>query len=176
MKECEEVRAPALFFFCGAVPSLALGSPPDFSPIPILIHLPLPFDCEGYVFLLYSSVFFIAHGCVIKPSPCWEIWGDSLTAITSNLSLADCPSPAHLTTPSSCLPPSFSQFSLVAQSYSTLCDTMNHSTPGLPVHHQLPEFTQTQVHRVGDAIQPSHPLSAPSPPAPNPSQYQGLFQ
>ena len=51
---------------------------------------------------------------------------------------------------------------------------MNHSTPGLPVHHQLPDFTQTHVHRVGDAIQPSHPLSSPFPPAPNPSQYQGL--
>ena len=57
-----------------------------------------------------------------------------------------------------------------------LCDPMNHSTPGLPVHHQLPEFTQTHVHRVGDAIQPSHPLSSPSPSAPNPSQHQGLFQ
>ena len=53
---------------------------------------------------------------------------------------------------------------------------MNCSTPGLPVHHQLPEFTQTQVHRVGDAIQPSHQLSSPSPPAPNPSQHQGIFQ
>ena len=58
----------------------------------------------------------------------------------------------------------------------TLCDPMNRSTPGLPVHHQLPEFTQTHAHRVGDAIQPSHPLSPPSPPAPNPSQHQGLFQ
>ena len=58
----------------------------------------------------------------------------------------------------------------------TLGDPMNHSTPGLPVHHQLPEFTQTHVHRVSDAIQPSHPLSSPSPPAPNPSQHQSLFQ
>ena len=69
-----------------------------------------------------------------------------------------------------------SQFSSVAQSCPTLCDPMNHSTPGLPVHHQLPEFTQTHVHRVSDAIQPSHPLSSPSPPAPNPSQHQSLFQ
>ena len=68
------------------------------------------------------------------------------------------------------------QFSSVAQSCPTLCDPMNRSTPGLPVHHQLPEFTQTHVHRVGDAIQPSHPLSSPSPPAPNPSQHQSLFQ
>ena len=68
------------------------------------------------------------------------------------------------------------QFSSVIQSCPTLCDPMDCSTPGLPVHHQLPEFTQTHVHRVGDAIQPSHPLSSPSPLAPNPSQYQGLFQ
>ena len=53
---------------------------------------------------------------------------------------------------------------------------MNRSTPGLPVHHQLPEFTQTHIHRVGDAIQPSHPLVSPSPPALNLSQHQGLFQ
>ena len=68
------------------------------------------------------------------------------------------------------------KFSSVAQSCPTLCDPMNHSMPGFPVHHQLPEFTQTHVHRVGDAIQPSHPLSSPSPPASNPSQHQGLFQ
>ena len=68
------------------------------------------------------------------------------------------------------------QFSSVAQLCPTLCDPMNRSMPGLPVHHQLPELTQTHVHRVGDAIQPSHPLSSPSPPAPNPSQYQSLFQ
>ena len=58
----------------------------------------------------------------------------------------------------------------------TLCDPMNRSTPGLPVPHQLPEFTQTHIHRVSDALQPSHPLSSPSPPAPNPSQHQSLFQ
>ena len=68
------------------------------------------------------------------------------------------------------------QFSSVAQSCPTLCDPMNHSMPGLPVHYQLPESTQTHIHRVGDAIQPSHPLSSPSPPAHNPSQHQGLFQ
>ena len=66
--------------------------------------------------------------------------------------------------------------SSVVQSCQTLCDPMNCSTPGLPVHHQLPEFTHTHVHRVGDTIQPSHPLPSPSPPAPNPSQHQGLFQ
>ena len=71
------------------------------------------------------------------------------------------------------------QFSSIAQSCLTLCDPMNRSTPGLPVHHQLLEFTQTHVHWVSDAIQPSHPshpLSSPSPPAPNPSQHQSLFQ
>ena len=68
------------------------------------------------------------------------------------------------------------QFSSVTQSCLTLCDPMNCSTPGLPVHHQLLEFTQMDVHQVGDALQPSHPLLSPSPPAPNPSQHQSLFQ
>ena len=68
------------------------------------------------------------------------------------------------------------QFSSVTQSCLTLCDPVNCSTPGLPVHHKLSEFTQTHVHRVSDAIQPSHPLSSPSPPAPNPSQHQSLFR
>ena len=68
----------------------------------------------------------------------------------------------------------YTQFCSV-QSRPTLCDPMNRSTPGLPVHHRLPEFTQTHAHQVGDAIQPSHPLASPSPPAPNPSQHQSLF-
>ena len=68
------------------------------------------------------------------------------------------------------------QFTSVAQSCPTLCDPMNLSTPGLPVRHQLPEFTQTHIHQVSDAIQPSHPLSSPPLPAPNPSQHQSLFQ
>ena len=68
------------------------------------------------------------------------------------------------------------QFNSVAQSCPTLCDPMNRSTPGLPVHHQLSEFTQTHVRRVGDAVQPSHPLLSLSPPSSNPSQNQGLFQ
>ena len=67
------------------------------------------------------------------------------------------------------------QFSSVAQSCLALCDPMDRSISGLPVHHQLPESTQTLVHRVGDAIQPSHPLSSPSPPAANPSQHSGLM-
>ena len=68
------------------------------------------------------------------------------------------------------------QFSSVAQSCPSLCNPTGCNTPGLPVHHELPEFTQTHVHRVGDAIQPSHPLSSPSPPTFNPSQHQGLFR
>ena len=68
------------------------------------------------------------------------------------------------------------QFSSVTQLCPTLCNPMNHSMPGLPVYHQLPEFTQTHVHRVSDAIQPSHPLSSPSPTALNPSQHQSHFQ
>ena len=68
------------------------------------------------------------------------------------------------------------QFNSVAQLCPTLCNPMNCSTPGIPVHHQLPEFTQTHFHQVCDAIQPSHPLSSPFPPAPNASQHQTLFQ
>ena len=68
------------------------------------------------------------------------------------------------------------QFSSVTHSCPTLCNPMNCSTQSLPIHHQVLEFTETHVHRVGDAIQPSHPLSSPSPPAPSPSQHQSLFQ
>ena len=70
----------------------------------------------------------------------------------------------------------YQSVSSVTQSCLTLCDPMNRSTPGLPVHHQLLEFTQTHVHQVGDAIHPSHSLSSPSPPALNPSKHQSLFQ
>ena len=69
---------------------------------------------------------------------------------------------------------SFDFSSVQSLSHVRLCDPMNRSTPGLPVHHQLPEITQTHVHLVSDAIQPSHPLSSPFPPAPNPSQHQSL--
>ena len=81
----------------------------------------------------------------------------------------------HLRSPKRSLKHSV-QFISVAQSCPTLCDPMNPSTPGLPVHHHHPEFTQTHIHRVSDAIQPSHPLSSPSPPDPNPSQHQSLCQ
>ena len=100
-------------------------------------------------------------------------WGGSPQHQSLCICLLFTTGPQHLAQhPTHCSVP----FSSVAQSCPTLCDPMNRSTPGLPVHHQLLEFTQTQVHQVGDAIQPSHPLSSPSPPAPNPSQHQGLFQ
>ena len=73
-------------------------------------------------------------------------------------------------------PSIFPSISSVTQSCPTLCDPMNPSTPGLPVHHKLPEFTQTHIHWVQDAIQPSHPLSSPSPPAFNLTQHWGLFK
>ena len=75
-----------------------------------------------------------------------------------------------------CFLPLVQSVSSVAQSCSTLCDPMNCRTPGLPVHHHLPEFTQNHIHWVHDGIQPSHPLSSPSPPAFNLSQHQGLFR
>ena len=81
-----------------------------------------------------------------------------------------------LSHPQECILSPFLFFSSIAQSCLTLCDPMNHSMPGLAVHHQLPEFTQTHIHWVCDAIQPSLPLSSPSPPAPNLSQHQGLFK
>ena len=96
---------------------------------------------------------------------------------SSSVSLAlqeDSLPPSHLG--NSRFNPSLVQFSSVTQSCPTLCNPMNCSTPGLSVHHQLPEFTQAHVHWVGDAIQPFHPLSSPSPPASNPSQHQSLFQ
>ena len=138
-----------------------------------LVHNCLP-QCLGYntvffkkIFISYANWlyiylcdrgFFICLFCFVYKAPC----------IISSLNLQALYWKVE----------SFSsvQFSSVTQSYSTLCDPMNRSTPGLPIHHQLPEFTQTHVHRVSDAIQPSHPLSSPSPPAPNPSQHQSFFQ
>ena len=84
-----------------------------------------------------------------------------------------CAAAVSWTFPPLCLHNGMDSSSSVAQSCPTLCHPMNRSTPGLPVHHQLPEFTQTHVYQDGDAIQPSHPLSSPSPPAPNPSQPRG---
>ena len=109
--------------------------------------------------------------------PCWSLAQRSLLA-PRGYSPVLAHGPLRLHRNKGAASPSLAsvQFSSVAQSCLTLCDPMNHSTPGLPVHHQLSGFTQTHVHQVSDAIQPSHPLSSPSPPAPNPSQHQSLFQ
>ena len=147
-----------------------------------------------------SSIFFfniIIKGRIITLQYCdgfceTSTWiGHRHTYAPSLLTSLPPPSPTHPSkrsqSPSFLLPVSGSkfplavyfasvQFSSVAQLCPTLCDPMNPSTPGLPVHHQLPEFTQTHVHQVGDVFQPSHPLPSPSPPAPNPSQHQSLFQ
>ena len=93
---------------------------------------------------------------------CCDSWGPRESDTTERLNRTE-PFPS---------PFSSVQVSSVAQSCPTLCDPMNRSTPGLPVHHQLSEFIQTHVHQVGDAIHPSHPLSSPFPPAPNSSQHQ----
>ena len=91
-----------------------------------------------------------------SPISSWQVYGETMETVTDYFQSV--------------------QFSSVAQSCPALCDPMNCSTPGLPVHHQLPESTQTHVHCVSDAIQPSHPLSSPSPFAFNLSQHQGLFK
>ena len=90
------------------------------------------------------------------------------------IELSECNKPKFTRIGSKSLYCKWFQFSSVAQSCPTLCNPMICRTPGLPVHHQLPEFTQTHIHRVSDTIQPSHPLSSPSPPAPNPSQHQSF--
>ena len=94
--------------------------------------------------------------------------------LLQHVSLGDVGAQEGVLWPISSTGQSITMISVQSLSHVRLCDTMNHSTPGLPVHHQLPEFTETHVHRVGDAIQPSHPLSSPSPTAPNPSQHQSF--
>ena len=113
------------------------------------------FDLQNYLEAMYFSTFLLIHHCSVQTPQ-------------SHLSQA-------LQHPTGMLS-GLSSVSLVAQSCLTLGDPMKHSTPSLPVHHQLPEFTQTHVHRVSDAIQPSHPLLSPCPPALNLSQHQGLFK
>ena len=103
-----------------------------------------------------------------------QIMVESSHSLNPGLSSSKCkPLPGHACFPEAKLLPS-RNFSSVTQSCLTLCNPINRSTPGLPVHHQLPEFTQTHIH--SNAIQPSHPRSSPSPPAPNPSQHHSLFQ
>ena len=121
----------------------------------------------GLIWASWTVVFFIITGEFLAIHHfMWIFWDNSHENVRNNTARS----------PMSTQFPLMVQFSSVAQSCLTLCDPMNCSTPGLPVHHQLPQFTQTHVHGVGDAIQPSHPLSSPSLPAPNPSQHQSLFQ
>ena len=121
-------------------------------------------------FIFLGSKVTADGNCSHETKRCLLLGRKAMTSIDSILKLRD------ITLLTKVCKVSSIQFSSVAQSCLTLCDPMNRSTPGLPVHHQLQEFTQTRVHRVSDAVQPSHPLSSPSPPAPNPSQQQSLSQ
>ena len=112
----------------------------------------------------------VRHDCANEHAPAWEVGSGEDAKCKAHAHLGAVPSPRDQDVTQE----RFSSVQLL--SCPTLCDPMNRSTPGLPVHHQLLEFTQTQVHRVGDAIQPSHSLPSSSPPAPNPFQHQGLFQ
>ena len=133
--------------------------------LPSFFHIFCFFLCSklisstfSWAFCFYYHVFYFLNGLfLIASCSCFMETISSLISLIMLMILSD-------------------QIRSVAQSCPTLCDPMNCSTPGLPVHHQLSEFTQTHVHRVGDAIQPPHPLSSPSPPAPNPSQHQSPFQ
>ena len=113
---------------------------------------------------------------MVQKDTCTPMFTAELSTIAKTWKQPKCPSSdewikkmRYITPRNITQPFSSGQFSSVTQSCPTLCDPMNRSTPGLPVHHKLPEFTQTHVHRVNDAIQTSHPLSSPSPPAPSQS-------
>ena len=136
-------------------------------------------ESDFWVNVQFSSVQFssVAQSCLTLGNPMdYSPLGSSVQGILQAriLEWLLCPSPGDLPDPG--IEPTFLQFSSVTQSCLTLCNPMNCSTPGLPIHHQHPEFTQTHVHRVSDAIQPSHPLSCPSPPIFNLSWHQDLFQ
>ena len=145
-----------------------------FCPVFVSLFFTLLFSLEVSIEISSSSKILPSGVCsLMAPSNPFFI---SVTVVWSLAflfaSFIRLPSLCYIICLFSCVVP----FSSVTQSCLTLCDPMNRSMPGLPVHHQLPEFTQTHVHRVGDAIQPSHSLSSPSPPALNLSQHQGLFQ
>ena len=141
--------------------------------LPVLLHP---------IFLVHSLAFMSTHSFYCALWPCWVAHCPPdaphacphTPSVCSRLSLAVLVHPG-LSVSSQWFSSSV-QFSSVTQSYPTFCDHMDCSTSGLPVHHQLPEFTQARVHWVGDAIRPSHPLLSPSPPAFNLSHHQGLFQ
>ena len=125
---------------------------------------PSPGDLPDSSIKPFSLISLALAGRFFTTSSTWEARDRRITAL--NCCDGFCHTAMHIR----------HQIRSVAQSCPILCDPMNLSTPGLPVHHQLPEFTQTHVQRVSDAIQPSHPLPSPSPLAPNPSQHQSLFQ
>ena len=135
-------------------------------------HL-VPWCWEGS-FTGLSKISMIGHSMCCywtKPLSSKSLWTTAVSVVSSSRKIFPIVAYSHIQSHTIII-----QFTSVTQSCSTLCDPMNCSTPGLPVHHQLPEFTQTNIHLVGDAIQPSHPLLSPSPPALNPSQRQSLFQ
>jgi len=114
---------------------------------------------------------------ILQLPSCLQLFTSHWTAACqASLLLSICQTLPKFMSTASMMPFNHLQFSSVAQSCLNRCDPINRSMPGLPVHHQLPGFTQTHVQQVSDAIKPSHPLSSPSPPAPNPSQHQSLFQ
>ena len=141
-------------------------------------HLLLSWLQSPSTVILKPKIIQSATVSIFSPSTCHEVMGsDAMIFVLWMLSFSSSSSVSYSIMSDTLWPHGINvQFSSVTQSCPTLCDPMNCSTPGLLVHHQLPEFTQTHVHRVGDAIQPSHPLLSPPPPAPNPSQRQGLFQ
>ena len=138
-------------------------------------------DLEQQCHIIFNAMSASDHGYSVNTSMMWLIVHSTVCKNwrCNKLSL-NCHSSTDTKSPRSlyliCMLRGQVQFSSVAQSCLTLCDPMDCSTPGLPVHHQLPEFTQIRVHWVDDVIQPSHPLPPPSPPAFNLSQHQGLFQ
>ena len=136
----------------------------------ILIILILPVHMHGISVYLYHIQFLSSLSCSFQYPYLLSLW---LNLFLYSLFFLRQLQTGLFISPSD---NSLVQFSSDTQSCPTLCDPMNRSTPGLPVHHKLPEFTQTHVHRVSDAIQPSHPFSSPSLPAPSPSQHQSLFQ
>ena len=129
----------------------------------------------------FWGIFFFFFGSILTENMGKILFESVLAQITSETAaMDDCHNPLFYFVPvylfihSHAISVQFSSGQSLSRVW--LFDPVNHSTPGLPVHHQFSEFTQTHVHRVGDDIQPSHPLSSPSPPAPNPSQHQSLFQ
>ena len=123
----------------------------------VILICPIKILLLDYWLRKYLPAFSIVKGLFTPLKTIWILWWSTSKLFTYLFTLSV-------------------QFSSVAQLCLTLCEPMNHSMPGLPVHHQFPEFTQTNVHQASDAIQPSHPLSSPSPPALNPSHHQGLFR